>query len=186
MPGQTSRISDHRHNADRRFNGGPSNCPAKPLDGRLSGEPRQLASMEGRAIARPNVGLQHPCTGLSVVASMEGRAIARAKPARVWTSTSTSSSLQWRAEQLPGQTQRVRRSCRLLSSCFNGGPSNCPAKPPPPLSRSQRAATSFNGGPSNCPAKPGSVVIEVPPRLVSFNGGPSNCPAKLAPGSLGR
>ena len=69
--------------------------------------------------------------------------------------------LQWRAEQLPGQTLAVSKLHRgrmdaRRAVCFNGGPSNCPAKPG--AYQRRRASlgaprTSFNGGPSNCPAK---------------------------------
>ena len=37
------------------FNGGPGNCPAKPLDRRAGPRDPMGASMEGRAIARPNM-----------------------------------------------------------------------------------------------------------------------------------
>ena len=48
------------------------------------------ASMEGRAIARPN--LSPTSMGIRPLASMEGRVVPETR------------SLQWRAEQLPGQT----------------------------------------------------------------------------------
>ena len=86
-----------------------------------------LASMEGRAIARPN---RRPvCRGAAgparfnggpgncpaklcdpiavtsvVVASMEGRAIARPNPKRFLPDPLLEQQLQWRAGQLPGQT----------------------------------------------------------------------------------
>ena len=86
-----------------RFNGGPGNCPAKPMHsspvwwiarmlqwraGQLPGQTtviaaikalRKVASMEGRAIARPNWAAV-PVGRVGAVASMEGRAIARPNP----------------------------------------------------------------------------------------------------------
>ena len=44
--------------------------------------PRTLASMEGRAIARPNQEVAARPGSDAIVASMEGRAIARPKPDR--------------------------------------------------------------------------------------------------------
>ena len=159
------------------FNGGPSNCPAKlgPIVSRC--RPSASASMEGRAIARPNklVGRgrdtalrRSPYRPASSCASMEGRAIAR--PNALSGSPGgldgcNPRSLQWRAEQLPGQTPlRGRRSrpplqwraCPEVGStppCFNGGPSNCPAKPDGRRGYVWLEACRFNGGPSNCPAK---------------------------------
>ena len=37
-------------------------------------------------------------------------------------------TLQWRAGQLPGQTQRDTQEHLRRTSTFNGGPGNCPAK----------------------------------------------------------
>ena len=124
------------------------NCSAKRVPRPPGGARERLASMEGRAIARPNMIVElhrHP----------------RRSP---------TPSLQWRAEQLLGQT-RIRRSPTVDGRAvrrFNGGPSNCSAKPggdgavadhsfnggsrrPNLLLRSRRC---FNGGPSNCSAKP--------------------------------
>ena len=63
---------------------------------------------------------------------MEGRAIQLDLPVRgrLRCLDSLSDSLQWRAEQLPGQTGPDQwRFHPQLRCCFNGGPSNCPAKP---------------------------------------------------------
>ena len=74
LPGQTWGRNAYSF-VQRSFNGGPGNCPAKQSD-----EPGKLAkarkpSMEGRAIARPNVAV---AVAVAVGApSMEGRAIAR-------------------------------------------------------------------------------------------------------------
>ena len=112
------------------------------------------ASMEGRAIARPNL--------------RPGDINHRRLP------------LQWRAGQLPGQTQHATPQRRDPRSCFNGGPGNCPAKQCTRASAdvAQRRPRRFNGGPGNCPAKPGASSGS---RLwrPGFNGGPDNCPAKL-------
>ena len=136
---------------ERTFNGGPSNCPAKPSDWPSGAHDFPLPSMEGRAIARPNLAivgtvtvrvsiLQWRAEQLPGQTQMAGRAMRYDK------------ALQWRAEQLPGQT--CSGSCRsvCVGDPFNGGPSNCPAKPGR-SSRSPRCQSTFNGGPSNCPAK---------------------------------
>ena len=224
----------------RRFNGGPSNCPAKPkiarqsaqcqrerllqwraeqLPGQTCSSPRgrrpnlfpevaplqwraeqlpgqtsanrfrfraagQLASMEGRAIARPNV--MNVVVAGAVgrrVASMEGRAIARPNPMRqaallpAPNTRADAASMEGRAIARPNPPRPENQ--RRQSLRFNGGPSNCPAKPVPermcPIiacmlqwraeqlpgqtrRHPERAAADplcgFNGGPSNCPAKP--------------------------------
>ena len=108
------------------FNGGPGNCPAEPPGRRRAGPSSWCASMEGRAIARPNqppnrTGDQSPTSfnggpgncpaelpsktpaAPGESASMEGRAIARPNAFRRTRGAATS-SLQWRAGQLPGRT----------------------------------------------------------------------------------
>ena len=128
LPGQTGAVLRHPLGWRHRFNGGPSNCPAKPGLQAVRERRRSCASMEGRAIARPNMD---PITTRSVVdclASMEGRAIARPNSTCSASVHAGSSPLQWRAEQLPGQTGGGRRRGPGHSACFNGGPSNCPAK----------------------------------------------------------
>ena len=115
------------------FNGGPGNCPAKPKPMVGLRDPPDRASMEGRAIARPNTaGRQHrPDTAAATRASMEGRAIARPNLKAIGTPVASS-----------------------VTSRFNGGPGNCPAKrrDRDGWPTSHRRA-SFNGGPGNCPAK---------------------------------
>ena len=59
--------------------------------------------MEGRAIARPNIRLA-TCYTFAVWASMEGRAIARPNFRGARGRVFRVGWLQWRAEQLPGQT----------------------------------------------------------------------------------
>ena len=109
--------------------------------------------------------------------------------------------LQWRAGQLPGQTGDGRTGCdpgldtsmegRTIArpnttprtglttgtGYFNGGPDNCPAKPPPPRCATP-GPTHFNGGPDNCPAKPTARRCRGRRAAPHFNGGPDNCPAK--------
>ena len=62
--------------AGPHFNGGPGNCPAKPVELRMEIRKIERTSMEGRAIARPNHG-QEVVAEAGPVTSMEGRAIAR-------------------------------------------------------------------------------------------------------------
>ena len=78
--------------------------------------------MPGQTLIRPWL----PGTA-SVSASMEGRAIARPNVPSTWMSPSEVVQLQWRAGQLPGQT-RTRSDVQERAPGFNGGPGNCPAK----------------------------------------------------------
>ena len=161
---------------------------------------RGEASMEGRAIARPNAA--NRSTGAcGDDASMEGRAIARPN----WESMNRPGQgpeLQWRAEQLLGQTrhhpsQQLPHSPASMEGRaiarpnrrrhphrphprggFNGGPSNCSAKPLASTVRPTCGMWRFNGGPSNCSAKPASQPATRSPAPARFNGGPSNCSAK--------
>ena len=155
------------------FNGGPSNCSAKPLRAAVVGAAGR-ASMEGRAIARPNstgTSRAHPMTGL-----LQWRAEQLLGQTRWWLGWWWCCSwLQWRAEQLLGQTSSSRRGLSPDIG-LNGGPSNCSAKPAQPPS-SPHSPSSFNGGPSNCSAKPGAQSTP-PVEHQRFNGGPSNCSAK--------
>ena len=86
------------------FNGGPSNCPAKPPIQALRALSEQTASMEGRAIARPNGPSSSAERAQAQRASMEGRAIARPNFEKR-RGRQLGWLLQWRAEQLPGQTR---------------------------------------------------------------------------------
>ena len=150
------------------------------------------ASMEGRAIARPNVAVTEAITVVTILpASMEGRAIARPN-----------------APASPLAASLEGRSADGTDLSFNGGPGNCPAKhemsETGPSPRAGRPAC-FNGGPGNCPAKPNGVrgpsaggltltlqwrAGQLPGQTrrrryraagctrLRFNGGPGNCPAK--------
>ena len=102
LPGQTATSTTTATSPWTCFNGGPGNCPAKRLVLSRGEDRGRVASMEGRAIARPNE--DHPGAGEAVGvlrfnggpgncpakpvplaghhrgfvdASMEGRAIAR-------------------------------------------------------------------------------------------------------------
>ena len=151
--GQTA--SHHRRPGPRRarFNGGPSNCSAKrdhrqgplrrcrhaSMEGRAIARPNQhrvtacerphhRASMEGRAIARPNQDLAGGGEGLLVRASMEGRAIARPNEGSTLYQIfkPVLASMEGRAIARPNRSPTHRARSSLPS--FNGGPSNCSAK----------------------------------------------------------
>ena len=162
---------DDYNRSHARFNGGPSNRSAKQYRTNRPDQRRRYlaASMEGRAIARPNVRDRQRPAGRSpsnmlqwraeqslgqtrsrvgsiprspIGASMEGRAIARPNTAcsSAAGSVAGSSLLQWRAEQSLGQTPdpfTVMYSWSGSTGCFNGGPSNRSAKlaRPPVVSR---------------------------------------------------
>ena len=125
--GQTHlAASPHRH-CRCSFNGGPSNCSAKRRPPGSRPPAPTSASMEGRAIARPNF-------------------VRRVRVNPEW-------SLQWRAEQLLGQTcWECSWRCWGFAG-FNGGPSNCSAKPEAAEEANHEHHCRFNGGPSNCSAK---------------------------------
>ena len=66
-----------------------------------------------------------------ILPSMEGRAIARPNVLKIAETSPLSRSLQWRAGQLPGQTRTLDQPRTRGPGPFNGGPGNCPAKPGP-------------------------------------------------------
>ena len=70
------------------------------------GQRRTAPSMEGRAIARPNARGRFGHLHHGVLPSMEGRAIARPNQDQHHNCRKPSTTLQWRAGQLPGQTRR--------------------------------------------------------------------------------
>ena len=187
------------------FNGGPDNCPARlaryPHVG--DGDP---PSMEGRTIVRPDTTGTRDNTGC-YTPSMEGRTIVRpdrtrgpSMEGRTIVRPDLTSTLQWRAGQLSGQTcgcGGLRRRART----FNGGPDNCPARLwfGPSSGTGQTVQITFNGGPDNCPARPPNPhrtyrnskwragQLSGQTRTVfsgrcwresAFNGGPDNCPAR--------
>ena len=167
----------------RAFNGGPGNCPAKPMSrpsrtglspslqwraGQLPGQTsRRRSSRTGRCAFNGGPGncpAKHPSPVgqlvLDLVPSMEGRAIARPNTSPSCAAPTAATSLQWRAGQLPGQTQ--------VWGCGQG-PVGLPsmegraiARPNGPATAScRRGPASFNGGPGNCPAKPSSGIPEM-------------------------
>ena len=129
-------------------------------------EPHHPASMEGRAIARPNLRCSTKPNGYwpsQVLASMEGRAIARPNVLRWW----------------------LRPTPDRCTPGFNGGPGNCPAKPfrlprQGPASPESHLASMEGRAiarPNPTPSVSAAWYNDVAD--VSFNGGPGNCPAKL-------
>ena len=105
LPGRTLGSRPLGASGGTRFNGGPGNCPAEHAgDGRCDAA-WERASMEGRAIARPNPA-DGPHQRRVPTASMEGRAIARPNMA-VRLHDDSVVTLQWRAGQLPGRTRDV-------------------------------------------------------------------------------
>ena len=154
------------------FNGGPSNCPAKRRLQRHS-TLRNCASMEGRAIARPN--LTGTPTKVAATQMLQWRA--EQLPGQTWTVRLKHEKLalwlQWRAEQLPGQTRTPCPASRQ-HPCFNGGPSNCPAKPPGPSPgvpslwplqwRAEQlpGQTAPGGGAASCPPSMEGRAIDRP------------------------
>ena len=102
LPGRTRRGRGCGRSLTRRFNGGPGNCPAGLDDGACRAGGR-VASMEGRAIARPDGGWRRTA-GRGRTGFNGGPGNCPAGP---------------RSEAAP--TAR--------SDCFNGGPGNCPAGP---------------------------------------------------------
>ena len=193
-----------------RFNGGPGNCPAKlfnhfetrrcPLNC-FNGGPGNCPAKLGVTSA----GRKYPD---ACRASMEGRAIARPNwPITCQRRRRADFVLQWRAGQLPGQTPTSMSEPGGPAGTrgFNGGPGNCPAKQRsgcgarrlPTASMEGRAIarpnskragvmagsgsgckSRFNGGPGNCPAKRQCESEGPITSVAGFNGGPGNCPAK--------
>ena len=110
--------------------------------------------------------------------------------------------LQWRAGQLPGQTELEGGEPYVVDSPSMEGrtiarpdhrpPGGVEARTKPSMegrtiARPDVTATSaplrtarpaFNGGPDNCPARP-SATSTTTSRACAFNGGPDNCPARL-------
>ena len=117
--------------------------------------PRAASSLQWRAGQLPGRTDTRSDDGTTAAyASMEGRAIARPNVTGSTYNDTAAFALQWRAGQLPGRTRCASAPTGRPACCFNGGPGNCPAE----QSRggvSQRVSqTRFNGGPGNCPAEP--------------------------------
>ena len=103
----------------RGFNGGPSNCSARH-DRRLRHRCEPAASMEGRAIARPDRDFTG-CGGWAIEA-LQWRAEQLLGQTVVHASVKSSVGLlQWRAEQLLGQTgDRPRADPQHLHASMEG------------------------------------------------------------------
>ncbi len=137
----------------RRFNGGPDNCPARPRGGfpvvprpcRFNGGPDNCPARRSTPmIVVPSL----------TCASMEGRTIVRPGASNRPRTGVPQDQLQWRAGQLSGQACAAGRPPSPRTYRFNGGPDNCPARPPC-SSTTRWCCRSFNGGPDNCPARQG-------------------------------
>ena len=93
------------------FNGGPDNCPAKPAGtGTIATQLRESAFNGGpdNCPAKHCSLHERACGPRLVDPSMEGRTIARPNRMRHRTGpVAASADLQWRAGQLPGQTQHT-------------------------------------------------------------------------------
>ena len=200
MPGQTTPTSPTRP-PPTTFNGGPGNCPAKPdvlpdlwdavgrpsMEGRAIARPNLLAaacsstaeppSMEGRAIARPNCS-EHGREIPDESPSMEGRAIARPnrrlgrQPAQL----RDVPSMEGRAIARPN-LEDFRRTIRVVDRLqWRAG--QLPGQTRRPGHSVRRLSAPFTGGPGNCPAKRGCCGPTPARTSSAFNGGPGNCPAK--------
>ena len=204
LPGQTRKRSKSSPRMRSRLQWRAGQLPGQTRTVRACRLVLELASMEGRAIARPNLAVLH-ATRLAVKASMEGRAIARPNQGRLRTAARTSlASMEGRAIARPNHDELPWRSTASLWLSFNGGPGNCPAKRCPicTLLRTRHRSASMEG-PGNCPAKHPQPSIEsgfrsagasMEGRAIArpngvvwwwrvverprFNGGPGNCPAK--------
>ena len=188
------------------FNGGPGDCPAGPhcphdstywgptewragrLPGRTSGpwyERQITASMEGRAIARPDI-VDDLLARSSRLASMEGRAIAR--PDLHAAPPTSCAVLQWRAGRLPGRTS----SCPIVSprrfECNVGRAIAGHGLPWIWESASMEGRAiarpdqgrAIGGGPAIARPDGTPITDDLLGALVAafrFNGGPGDCPA---------
>ena len=165
-------------------------------------------SMEGRTIARPD---QSTCTRSAAPAppfngGPDNCPARLDQPVAIWPRTT---SLQWRAGQLPGQTRRRGHHRQVAASPSMEG--RTIARPDQTLSHADRGEMwrlqwragqlpgqtqpwwqtvgviiAFNGGPDNCPARHHRVPADAQHRHIPFNGGPDNCPARLLRGSFYR
>ena len=141
--------------AHTHFNGGPDNCPARRPSsvqfsfnvtklqwraGQLSGQAtrppastrrRICTSMEGRTIVRPGLPvLQRRARVRST--SMEGRTIVRPGTARrTAPNRHDRTSMEGRTIVRPGPRNLLGHPIGQYPEDFNGGPDNCPARPPP-------------------------------------------------------
>ena len=124
LPGQTSNRG-HAHARSVSFNGGPGNCPAKPAPTTKAAKVFDpFNGGPGNCPAKPEMAVTPMLDGLALqwrAGQLPGQT----------PSPPSIAALQWRAGQLPGQTQARSAQSVLRLATFNGGPGNCPAKPPP-------------------------------------------------------
>ncbi len=119
--------------------------PAHPLQWRAGQLPGQTSHIP-----------DHYCLGARP--SMEGRAIARPNLTMMGCDDEASPSLQWRAGQLPGQTPPNRKgTMEHKPPSMEGRAIARPNHPDPQPARTH--PDPFNGGPGNCPAKPGVDLL---------------------------
>ncbi len=95
------------HTGRETFNGGPGNCPAKLGPGRPGG-PGLLSFNGGPGNCPAKLERLYDPIQARSGPSMEGRAIARPNVYCSWVEPAVNVTLQWRAGQLPGQTAAVR------------------------------------------------------------------------------
>ena len=179
LPGQTHDTPHRKDHRNPLFNGGPGNCPAKPvwLPGHVRDRDELFNGGPGNCPAKPRLPRRRPrgprCS------SMEGRAIARPNVVRYMAALQKVIGLQWRAGQLPGQT---------LPRQVGAGPQHeasmegrAIARPNQELRSVTRHMAQFRASmEGRAIARPNRAGhqphVPDPPR---FNGGPGNCPAKL-------
>ena len=121
-------------------------------------------------MARPDVGVLLERVAAHMPASMEGRAMARPDVARIHTTWAGGSSLQWRAEQWLGQTLswRMRES---VSVVLQWRAEQWLGQTRPLAKRCRHRPHRFNGGPSNGSARHGLAKVESDwPELASMEG----------------
>ena len=182
-----------------RFNGGPSNGSARRRESGADYALDRFASMEGRAMARPD-----PPTGRGrrwcMAGFNGGPSNGSARPPWLEASLSMSSALQWRAEQWLGQTKSVKKGARSGTTASMEGramarPDCCPPGRPRRGGRASMEGRAmarpdccasfalaptnqcFNGGPSNGSARH-SALVTLQGKPQRFNGGPSNGSAR--------
>ena len=200
LPGQTGLLALYGEEAGQYLQWRAGQLPGQTArQGALAGRVEH-PSMEGRAIARPNE-MRSPRVRAGRWPSMEGRAIARpnisgGEPCEHWTTI-----LQWRAGQLPGQTDRtayvdgvghppsmegraiarpnLRAHTALAGRRVPSMEGRAIARPNTrSASTTASARRSLQWRAGQLPGQTGSDSASSRPATRSFNGGPGNCPAK--------
>ncbi len=160
------------------FNGGPGNCPAKPDGVWRQACHKELPSMEGRAIARPNPPRRCPLS-TPACAFNGGPGNCPAKLACQVPTSAGSTSLQWRAGQLPGQTL-IPTGLRTHIWDLQWRAGQLPGQTRP-ATVSTPAGVPIPSMEGRAIARPNrSSSLPTRGREIAFNGGPGNCPAKLS------